>query len=393
MAMTPEETTAVEQLQSAAKKMYDLADKQQEDLKKFGEIRGEWQAEQQKLNDRIDQLETKLMRPPSGKVAGEVDDSVEMKKQVKSFYNLVRKGDNALKEMTPDEQKSFVSNDDPNGGYTMPQPTQGKIIELAMSLSPVRSLASVESITGDTWECPRELALLDVDEKAETEAPSETTTEDAADWLGMEKINTHEMYASPYITQKLLDDSAYDIESFIVNRIGRVFGKKEGYWFTNGNNATQAEGLMVNANIPHYHNGSATVIQADALIAFVYSLHEYYEKNASFLMKRATVGLIRALKDAVTGTYVWQPAFAAGEPPTILGYPVYQDANMPAVGAGTYPILFGDFKAGYKIVDRKSLTILRDPYSHKPYIQLYATRRVGGSVVDYNAFTKLYMAI
>lgn len=388
--MTEEEKKAIEELQAAAKKMYDYANLQDEELKKFGTASGEIKSSIQLINDRIDQLELKISRPGGGKETTAVP---EEQKSVKTFLNLIRSGDNVLKSLTPEEQKSFVSNDDPNGGYTMPQPTQGKIIDLAMSLSPVRGLASVESITGDTWECPRELALLDVEEKSETDAPTETTTESAADWLGMEKINTHEMYASPYITQKLLDDSSYDIEAFIVNRIGKVFGKKEGSWFVNGNNATQAEGLMINASIPHYHNGHATVLQADALIAYVYSLHEYYESGASFLMRRATVGLIRSMKDSVTGTFIWQPAFAAGQPPTILGYPVYQCADMPAVGNGTYPILFGNFKMGYKIIDRKSISILRDPYSHKPYIQLYATRRVGGSVIDPNAFTKLFMAI
>lgn len=392
MAMTPEEQKAVEQLQSAAQKMYEFSEKASKDLEKYGEYSGELKQEQQKLNDRIDQLETKLMRPPEGKAGGLNDESVQEKKQVKAFYELIRKGDNAMKDIAPEDQKSFVSNDDPNGGYTMPQPTRGKIIELAMSLSPVRGLSSVESITGDSWECPRELALLDVVEKAETETPAETGTVSSADWLGMEKILTHEMYASPYITQKLLDDSSYDLESFITGRISKVFGKEEGNWFVNGNGATQAEGLLTNASIAHYHNGHATVLQPDGIINYLYSLHEYYEKSAVLLMRRATVGLLRAMKDSVTGVYVWQPAFVAGEPATILGYPVYQCADMPAVGSGTYPILFGDFKAGYKIIDRKTMTILRDPYSHKPYIQLYATRRVGGAVVDPNAFVKLYMA-
>lgn len=390
--MTEEEKKALDDLQTAAKAIHDEADQSAIERKKFGDQLGETTGKIDKLNTRIDELETKLARPPAGSPAEEK--TIKDQKQVQTFIDLMRKGKEGAIQSghTPEELKSFISSDDPNGGYTLPPATRGKMIELATHISPVRGLASVEAIKGTEWECPRELSLLAIAKAGETTAPAETGTVSDADWFGVEKIITHKMYASPYISQDLLDDSEYDLESFLMNRMSKVFGIEEADWFINGDGDSEAEGMLTNSTVDHYHNGHATVLQADNLIAYTYYLHEYYEKNASFLMRRASLGLVRAIKDAVSGAYLWQPAFAAGQPATILGYPVYQCADMPSVSSATYPMIFGDIKAAYKIIDRKILTVLRDPYSHKPYIQFYATRRVGGSVVDPNAIIKLYMA-
>ena len=390
--MDEEIKKALEEMQKAAQAMRDQVNAEEKAYKQvesnYESFSGETKGTLEKINNRIDELEVKLQRPGAGQA---VNDEEKTQKALQAKYmDFVRRGDQVF---TEEERKAFTTQDDPNAGFLVPKPTYKRIIELAQPFTPIRQLANVEAISkGNSHEVLIEKANLSIAETSETGSRSETKTVSDANWLGKITIFTHEMYAQPMMTQTMVDDSGYDIEKFITERLSKRFGVTESKWFIDGNGNDQAEGILTNADVSRYINGHATVLSASALIAMTYDLHEAYEPNASFVMKRATIGLLRAMKDAVTGTFVWQPPFSASAPSTILGYPYYQCADMPAVDTGTYPILFGDFKEAYTIVDKKSISILRDPYSSKPYIIIYATRRVGGKTVQPAALRKLHMA-
>lgn len=390
--MDEETKKALAELQEAAKAMRDSVEAEEKAYKQvesnYANFSGETKQTLEKINGRIDELEAKLQRP--GNAMATPDSERKEAELQQKYMNFIRFGDQVL---TEDEKKAFTTQDDPNAGYMVPKPTFKRIIELAQPYTPIRNLATVEDITkGNSFEVLREKSNLDVSATSETSTRSETKTVSNANWLEKIMIFAHEMYAQPMMTQTMIDDSGYDIEKFITSRLAKRFGVKESKWFIDGNGVDEAEGILTNSEVSRYINGHATVLAADALIKMTYDLHEMYEPNASFLMSRATIGLIRSMKDAVTGTFVWQPPYAASAPSTILGYPYYQCADMPAVDTGTYPILFGDFKEAYTIVDKKTITLLRDPYTSKPYIIIYATRRVGGKTVQPAALRKLHMA-
>jgi len=171
--------------------------------------------------------------------------------------------------------------------------------------------------------------------------------------------------------------------------VAQRFGVKEATAFITGTGVGQPEGVMANSAVASVNSGSASAVTADGMLALTYALPEYYARNAVFMMKRATLLTIRQLKESTTNAYIWQPGLQAGAPPTILGHRYYESPDMDAEGSNKYPVVFGDFKTGYTIVDRMGISVLRDPFSSKPFIEFYTTRRVGGQVVMAEALRKL----
>lgn len=330
---------------------------------------GETKAVISKLNERLDAIETKLNRPP---VAPETKTG-EKSLEVKAFTSWLRKG-----IVAPDEAKALATDDQTDGGYLVPSQMRSTIIELLAEYSPIRSLASVETISlGNTLKIPKEGATAFA---AGWVGERESRTETTSGKFAMADIPLHEMYAAPRASQTMLDDSAFNMEEWISRKLAQRFAILEGTAFVNGTGQNQPEGLLANADVTTVNSTVADNIAADSLITLVYSLPDAYARNATWLLRRTTVAAIRQLKDG-NGQYLWQPGLATSAPNTILGHPYVECPDVPAIAANAYVAIFGDIRAAYQIVDKAGIVTLRDPYSAKPFVEFYTTRRVGGQVV------------
>lgn len=337
------------------------------------------------LETRLEDIEVKMLRPMQESLSHQAQESEAKRKAdgILSAYNRwIRKGE---KSLTDEEIKSLSVDQDPQGGYMVPVQRATDITRKLVEYSPVRELASVVRISsGDQFDVPVEgVTSFAASWVGERGTRSETT----AGNLKMEKIPVHEMYAQPFVTQKMLDDAEYNVEGWLMEALTKAFAVKEGAAFVAGDGVSQPEGVLSASAITATNSGDANLITADGLVSLFYALPEFYVRNATWLMKRSTVAAVRKLKDSY-GAYVWQPGLAVGQPGTILDRPYREATDMPAIAANAYPIVFGDFQAGYKIVDRVDMRQLRDPYSNKPFVSYYTTRRVGGQVILAEALVK-----
>ena len=233
---------------------------------------------------------------------------------------------------------------------------------------------------------------------AETAARPETNSPTLAEL----SFPTMELYAMPSATQTLLDNSAVNIDEWLAEEVSIAFAQQEGTAFVSGNGTNRPKGFLdytkvANGswswgNIGYVATGTDGGFDAedpsDELIDFIYALKSEYRANAHWVMNRATQATIRKFKDA-DGNYIWQPAERADLSPTLMGYPIAESEDMPNIGSDSYSIAFGDFQRGYLVVDRAGIRVLRDPYSAKPYVLFYTTKRVGGGVQDFDAIKLL----
>jgi HK97 family phage major capsid protein len=215
-----------------------------------------------------------------------------------------------------------------------------------------------------------------------------------------------ELYAMPAATQALLDDAAVDIEAWISSEVDTVFAEQEGAAFVAGDGINKPKGLLAYTavadsawswgNLGYIATGAAGGFKAtaasDTLIDTIYSLKSGHRQNANFVMNRKTQAEVRKLKDA-EGRYLWQPPATAGEAASLVGFPVVEAEDMPDIAANAMAIAFGDFRAGYLVVDRTGVRVLRDPYSAKPYVLFYTTKRVGGGVQNFEAIKLVKFAV
>lgn len=349
------------------------------EVKRYGEASQETKDVLDRLNDRLDELETKMSRPTLGSnmQTGQVETEHE-----KAFNAYLRKGERGL---SADELKALSTDSDPDGGYMVPTQRANSIIEKLVEYSPIRMLANVVTITGNAYEVPAEDdPIFEANWVSERGSRPETSTGS----LRMERIPVHEIYAKPRATQTMLDDSAFNVEGWINNRVATRFAVLEAQAFLSGDGVGKPEGILTKSGITEVVSGDASKITADSLIEIYYNLPEFYVRNSTWLMKRSTIKEIRKLKTN-DNQYLWQPGLAGVAPATILDRPYVEAVDMPAIATNAYPVLFGDFRAAYTIVDRQGIRILRDPYSSKPYVEFYTTRRVGGQVVQADALRKL----
>jgi HK97 family phage major capsid protein len=207
-----------------------------------------------------------------------------------------------------------------------------------------------------------------------------------------------ELYAMPAATQALLDDSAVNLDEWIAEEVQQAFADQESTAFVTGNGVNRPKGFLdytkvadaswTWGNLGYIATGTAGAFPAsnpsDKLIDLVYALKSGYRQNAHWVLNRKTQGAIRKFKD-VDGNYLWQPAARADGKATLLGFPVAESEDMPDIGTDTYALAFGDFGRGYLVVDRVGVRVLRDPYSAKPYVLFYTTKRVGGGVQNFEA--------
>lgn len=338
---------------------------------------------------RLDTIETVYQRPELGV---ENKSAPRQGEYGKAFCNYLRKGmDAGLEQLST---KALSVGSDPDGGYLVTPHMSSRIVKSIYETSPIRQLASVEVISSDALE------LIDDHDQAaagwttETASISETSTPT----LAKRNIPTHGLYAQPKATQKLVDDAAIDIEAWLSNKISDIFARKENTAFVSGSGVGQPRGILSYAagtswgQIQQVASGSSGAVTADGLINLYYSLKDAYSKNATFLMNRTVVNAVRLLKEATTNQYLWQPGLAAGAPDTLLGVPVMMATDMPAAAANSLSVAVGDFKSAYQIVDRQGISILRDPFTQKPFVMFYATKRVGGDVVNFEAIKLLKLA-
>jgi HK97 family phage major capsid protein len=286
---------------------------------------------------------------------------------------------------------------DPDGGYSVTPDTSGRIVQRIYETSPMRQVASVTTIGTDRLEGFNDLGEGTAGWVGET-APRPAT---GTPQLGKYEIPVHELYAFPQATQKLLDDSIFDIEAWLAGKTADKFIRTENAAFLNGDGVLKPRGLLtyptaVTADatrawgtFQHILTGTdgtfgATTNGTDKLIDLVYSVKAGYRANANFMMSRATIGAVRKLKDG-QGNYAWQPSLSALSGGTILGFNVVEAEDMPAMAADSLSVAFGDFREAYQIVDRVGIRVLRDALTNKPYVGFYTTKRVGGDAISFEA--------
>jgi HK97 family phage major capsid protein len=336
----------------------------------------------------LDELSLKRARPHLGG-AGVTGASLEHKH---AFEAYVRGGeDRSLRAL---EQKAMNYGSGQDGGYLVPDEIETAIGARLRELSPIRSIASVRQVSGAVLKKPFAVNGPAVGWVGETAARPQTDT--AA--LQELQFPTMELYAMPAATAALLEDSVVDLDAWITAEVETAFAEQEGAAFVIGDGVNRPRGFIdygsvAEANwqwgsLGHVATGIDGALPADdasdVLIDTVYALKSGYRQNANWVMNRRTQAAIRKLKDA-DGNYLWQPPATAGARALLMGFPVVEAEDMPDVASNATPVAFGDFGRGYLVVDRAGVRVLRDPYSAKPYVLFYVTKRVGGGVQDFDA--------
>lgn len=316
-----------------------------------------------------------------------------------AILSYMRKGDAAALHAI--ERKSLNAGVDAEGGYLAPEPTERIIAAAVRDISPIRQIASVREIGVTSFKKPVSLGGGAAGWVGETGGRIETQTPA----LSSIDFPTMELYAMPAASQTLLDDAVVDIEQWLADEVQGEFAAQETDAFVNGDGINKpkgflsytkvAEAVRAPSEIGYIATGAAGAFAAanpaDTLLDLIYAPKQAFRANGRFVMNRKTLSAVRKFKDA-DGNYLWQPSVAAGAPSTLFGYPVTEAEDMPDIGANAYPIAFGDFARGYLIVDRQGVRILRDPYSAKPYVLFYTTKRVGGGVQNFDAIKLLKFA-
>lgn len=379
------------------------------------------------LKTQFEDVMTKLQRPGAG---GKEDQ--ELAAEVKGFNAMLRadfqsKGRTApqpldaagyteyksaffklaagvtVDSLNADERKALSAGSDPDGGYLLPQSTVGRLVAKIYEQSTMRQLATVQTISTDKIE-----GIIDNDEASagwvsELGARSDSSTPQVGKW----EIQSHEMYAMPKISQKLIDDAATNVESWLAGKVADKFARVEGAAFTTGNGIGKPRGLFDYTTVAtaddtrawgsfeHVKtgaNGAFHTTKADPLQDLIGAFKDQYLQNAQWLMRREVRTAIRKMKEATSDRYLWEPSMQAGQPDRLLGYGVRIDQYVPAIAAGSNSLAFGDFKEAYTIVDRIGVRTLRDPFTAKPYVVFYSTKRTGGGAINFEAVKFLNFA-
>lgn len=308
-----------------------------------------------------------------------------------AFDTYLRSGSDDQLRAMDFEGKSMNSISMGDGGYLLDPQTSQTVQAALMGASSLRNVSSVVNVDAAKYEVLVENESLGSAWNAETDPVVDTTTPK----IDRISIGLHELSASPKVSQRLLDDVAFDLEAWLAGRIADRFAQAESAAFVSGDGNNKPQGIMnydqaENADwqwgkLGYVTSGSVgTIASADPLINLVYALGAQYRANATFVMNSRTASAMRSLKDN-DGRFLWGDSLAAAEPARLLGYPVLVVEDMPDMEDGAAAIAFGDFSKGYTIAERPDLRILRDPFSAKPNVIFYATKRVGGGVTDFAA--------
>ncbi|RWM02107.1 MAG: phage major capsid protein [Mesorhizobium sp.] len=340
------------------------------------------------LQTAVDQANAKLAAIQVG--AGGGTREVKDKEYTDAFRAHFRKGD---------VQASLNKGADSEGGYLAPVEWDRTITDKLIEVSPMRQIASSQTISTAGFKKLFNLRGTSSGWVGETTARPQTNTPS----FGEMTFAPGEIYANPAATQQMLDDAEINLEAWLANEVETEFSYQEGLAFISGNGTNKPYGFLTfvtgGANAAVNPLGAievktaaaAAAIDSDELIDLIYLLPSAFTQNARWVMNRTTQGVVRKLKDG-DGNYLWQPSYVAGQPATIAGYPVTEMPGMPDIAASALPIAFGDFRRGYLIVDRTGVRVLRDPFTNKPYVMFYTTKRVGGGVQNPETIKVLKMS-
>ena len=359
-------------------------------------------AEITKLQTALDEVNVTIATLKIGG-GGDQPQSAEKKEHAKAFNQFFRKGaENGLRDL---EVKAALRTDsDPDGGYVVPDQMETTIDRVLGTVSAMRSISRVMSISAGVYKKLVSQGGAVGGWVGEKDARPETATPK----LSSLEFPAMELYANPAATQTLLDDARVSIEQWLADEVSITFAEMEGAAFISGDGVNKPRGVLsydtvADANyawgkLGYIASGVAAALTdathngADAMTDLVYAIKAGYRQGGRFLMNRKTQAAIRKLKSKTEELYLWQPSIQAGQPATLLGYPITDDDNMPDIGAGKFPVAFGDFQRGYLIVDRIGIRVLRDPFTNKPYVHFYTTKRVGGGVQNFEALKLLKIA-
>ncbi len=367
-------------------------------VRELANFQAEMTSKFQQQEERLTMLDRKNLTRGRPALAAATDAEAPHQK---AFEAYVRSGDDDALRGLEIEGKAMNTAVAGDGGYLVDPQTSETIRSVLKSTASIRQIANlvhVESTAYDVLVDTSEVGsgwATEVDPTAETGTPA----------IERISIPLHELSSLPKISQRLLDDSAFDIEEWLAGRIADKFARAEASAFISGDGVdkpkgfltynTAANGSEVWGELGHVVSGADGAFDAtnpaDAIVDLVYALGAQYRANASFVMNSKTAGAVRKLKDA-DGRFLWSDGLAAGEPARLMGYPVLIAEDMPDIATWAPAIAFGDFAAGYTIAERPDMRILRDPFSAKPHVLFYATKRVGGDVSDFAAIKVLKFA-
>lgn len=368
-------------------------------LKEFSGFRAEVKTALQQQEERMTMLDRKTMT--YGRPALSAQAEVEVP-HIKAFDAYLRSGDDDGLRGLVLEGKGLNVAVNAEGGYLVDPQTAETIRSSLKSTSSIRAIANVVQVEATSFD-----VLIDhTDVGSGWATESGPQVESGTPAIERISIPLHELSAMPKASQRLLDDSAFDVEGWLAGRIADKFMRAEAASFVAGdgvdkprgflNHSSVADDVWTWGNLGYIATGEAGDFAganpADAIVDLVYALDATYRANASFVMNSKTAGAVRKMKDA-DGRFLWSDGLAAGEPARLMGYPVLIAEDMPDIAAGAHAIAFGDFANGYTIAERPDLRVMRDPFSAKPHVLFYATKRVGGDVSDFAAIKLLKFAV
>jgi HK97 family phage major capsid protein len=368
-------------------------------LNEFSQFQDDVSTKLQKQEERISMLNTKTMTHLRPALSASVDEGAPHKKAIGAY---LRTGDDDGLRGLELDGKALNTAVNAEGGYLVDPQTAEMIQGVLRGASSLRAVANVVNVEATSFDVLVDTTDVGAGWATETAATTETDTPQ----IERISIPLHELSALPKASQRLLDDTAFDIEGWLAERIADKFARAEAAAFVAGDGVDKPTGFLTHTavaetswswgNLGYVITGTAgdfaALNPADAVVDLVYALGARYRANASFVMNSKTAGAVRKMKDA-DGRFLWSDGLAAGEPARLMGYPVLIAEDMPDIATDAMAIAFGDFGAGYTIAERPDLRVLRDPFSAKPHVLFYATKRVGGDVSDFAAIKLLKFGI
>lgn len=345
----------------------------------------------QQTEERMTMLDRKMNLPVRTPLAGAADATAPHQKAMNAY---IRNGDDDGLRGLEMESKALSSAVNSDGGFLVDPQTSDRVKSVLNATASIRAIATVVQVEATSYDVLVDHTDLAAGWATESSAVGETGTPQ----IDRITIPLHELSALPKASQRLLDDSAFDIEGWLAGRIADKFSRAEAQAFISGDGIDKPKGLLAHdkidndvwtwGNIGYVPTGVDGEVTADSVVDLVYALGAQYRAQASFVMNSKTAGRVRKLKD-LDGRFLWTDGLGQREPARLMGYPVLVAEDMPDVDAGSFSLAFGDFAAGYTVAERPDLRILRDPFSAKPHVLFYATKRVGGDVSDFAAIKLL----
>lgn len=395
----PVDVKDVEQVAQELQAKFDaFKEKNDKRLEAVEQEKGKLAGEVETLNGKLSELdelksaleeELKQVKRPAGG-----PQSKAASEHKTAFIGFMRKGkDDGLREL---ERKALQVGVDEDGGYAVPEELDRTILNLLKDEVVMRQEATTITVGGANYKKLVNLGGTASGWVGETDARPETD----ASKLGQIEPFMGEIYGNPQATQTMLDDAFFNVEDWINSELAIEFAEQEEIAFTSGNGAKKPKGFLAYAStldpdktrafgtLQHILSGAAAGVTADAIIKLVYTLRKVHRNGAKFMMNNNSLFAIRILKDS-EGNYLWRPGLELGQPSSLAGYGVAENEQMPDIAADAKAIAFGNFKRGYTIVDRIGTRILRDPYTKKPFVGFYTTKRTGGMLVDSQAIKLL----